>query len=60
MKLIKFLIAFILIAESTFLSAMPLKKDTTYVTIGIDKVTKLWDKAEHNAFTDLIRFNNEF
>lgn len=30
------------------------------VTAEIVSVTKIWDRAPHNAFTDLIRWNNHF
>ena len=56
----KFLITVTCIVNWTFALAFPIEKDSTVVTIGSDKVVKIWDKAAHNAFTDLIRFNDAF
>ena len=30
------------------------------VTVELVKVTKIWDQAPHNAFTDLVRWNDRF
>ncbi|MEX2565574.1 MAG: hypothetical protein WD431_06505, partial [Cyclobacteriaceae bacterium] len=62
MTRIKLIVAVFFIAN---LGALPVvaqsaEKDSTVVEIEPDKVDKIWDKAPHNAFTDLIRFNNAF
>jgi hypothetical protein len=30
------------------------------VTVDVVEVNKIWDKAPHNAFTDLVRWNDAF
>ena len=30
------------------------------LTVDSKLISKIWDKADHNSFPDLIRFNNEF
>lgn len=43
-----------------YYSVVSSQTDSKVVTIESDKVIEIWDEGEHNAFTDLIRFNNEF
>ncbi len=57
MKVFYFLISIFYFLNYTHVLA---QKNSKEVTIEPNDVTKIWDKAEHNAFTDLIRFNNAF
>ncbi len=58
MKIIKLLVAVILIGAVDSATASGL--DSILISIPSENVVKIWDKAEHSAFTDLIRFNDAF
>ena len=47
---------FILFLLSTF----PLLAQESKNSLELVNVARIWDKAPHNAFTDLVRFNNRF
>src|SRR5690554_6264444 len=57
MKLIHFFIFTASILYGTLGSAQTAPK---VIHFEEDQVSKIWDKADHNAFTDLIRFNDAF
>ena len=59
---LKLLIAIILILHGAVqaLTAQSIENSGTVINIEPNEVIKIWDKAPHNAFTDLIRFNNAF
>jgi hypothetical protein len=48
-----FLIALFLMVASSAFGAVP-------ITVEVIEVRKIWDKAPHSAFTDLIRWNERF
>ncbi|WP_343703774.1 sialidase family protein [Chitinophaga sp.] len=47
-------------AAAIFLQACASNKGTSAGETPAPEVEKIWDKAPHNAFTDLLRFNNAF
>lgn len=49
----------VLFASAILFSGCAVKKNTAATANGIT-VEKIWDQAPHNAFTDIIRFNNVF
>ena len=48
-----FIAAFVLITASHSLAGVP-------VTVELLGVKKIWNQAPHNAFTDLVRWNDQF
>jgi len=55
----KFTVASILFI-TVFMSTMTLNAQERERIMKILEVRKIWDKAPHNAFTDLIRFHNQW
>lgn len=60
MNVFRFLIAVACIVNCTVVLAQTSNEDSGVVTIERDQVVKIWGKANHSAFTDLVRFKDEF